>query len=139
MYSNSGRVVVAVWLFLVFVLTSSYTASLSSMLTVKRMNGGRDVQWLKDNKLKVGCDNGSQFVKDYLLYVYDIPESQILSLDGEYDFVEKFKSKEISALFLESPYEKVFLDKYCNQYTATSFGYKFGGLGFVSIFLQPFF
>ncbi|KAK4259684.1 hypothetical protein QN277_005992 [Acacia crassicarpa] len=130
-YSNSARVVVAVWLFLVFVLTSSYTASLSSMLTVQRMNTGRGVEWLKENKLTVGCDNSSQFVRNYLLDVYDFPEEQILSLDGEPDFVAKFKSKRISALFLESPYEKVFLNKYCNQYTATAAGYKFGGLRFV--------
>ncbi|KAI9096396.1 hypothetical protein K1719_026115 [Acacia pycnantha] len=131
LYSNSARVVVAVWLFLVFVLTSSYTASLSSMLTVQRMNTGRGIDWLKENKLTVGCDNSSQFVRNYLLNVYDIPEEQILSLDGEPDFVAKFKSKQISALFLESPYEKVFLNKYCNQYTTTPAGYKFGGLGFV--------
>ncbi|KAK4259687.1 hypothetical protein QN277_005995 [Acacia crassicarpa] len=121
-YSNSARVVVAVWLFLVFVLTSSYTASLSSMLTVQRMNTGRGVEWLKENKLTVGCDNSSQFVRNYLLDVYDFPEEQILSLDGEPDFVANFKSKRISALFLESPYEKVFLNKYCNQYTATAAG-----------------
>ncbi|XP_054779255.1 glutamate receptor 2.7-like [Prosopis cineraria] len=131
LYSNSARVVVAVWLFLIFVLTSSYTANLSSMLTVKRMNNGRDIQWLKQNKLTIGCDNSSQFVKNYLLNVYGFPIDQIRDLDGEHDFVAKFKSKAISALLLESPYEKVFLSKYCNEYTAISAGYKFGGLGFV--------
>lgn len=108
------------------------------MLTVKRMKSGRDVEWLKQNKLPVGCDDSSKFVRDYLLDVYKIPEEQIVNLNGEPDIVDKFKNKQISAVFLESPYEKVFLNKYCNEYTATSAGYKFGGLGFVSI-LRPLF
>ena len=122
-----ARVVVGIWLFLVFVLTSGYTASLSSMLTVKRLKSDRDIEWLKQNDFKVGCDNRSGFVKEYLMDVYNFPSSQILDLNGEYDFIDKFQSKEIAALFIELPYEKVFLNKYCNEYTA-----RFGGLGFVS-------
>ncbi|KAK7302891.1 hypothetical protein RJT34_13788 [Clitoria ternatea] len=129
--TNSARVVVGVWLFLVFVLTSSYTANLSSMLTVERLNTGRDIEWLKQNNLTVGCDNSSTFVKNYLVNVYNFHSQQIIEVDGEHDIVDKFKSKRISALFLETPYEKVFLNKYCNAYTAITAAYKFGGLGFV--------
>ncbi|KAK7246401.1 hypothetical protein RIF29_41269 [Crotalaria pallida] len=129
--SNSARVVVGVWLFLVFVLTSSYTASLSSMLTVKRLKSGRDIEWLKQNNLPVGCDNSSTFVKDFLMNVYDFQKELIIYVDSEHDIIEKFKNKKIAALFLESPYEKVFLDKHCNDYTAITATYKFGGLGFV--------
>ncbi|KAK7306587.1 hypothetical protein VNO77_44536 [Canavalia gladiata] len=129
--TNPARVVVGVWLFLVFVLTSSYTANLSSMLTVKRLKSGRDIEWLKQNNLPVGCDNSSTFVKSYMMNVYNFHPQQIIEVDGEHDIVDKFKSKRISALFLESPYEKVFLNKYCKDYTAVTAAYKFGGLGFV--------
>nr|KYP34140.1 Glutamate receptor 2.7 [Cajanus cajan] len=129
--SNSARLVVGVWLFLVFVLTSSYTANLSSMLTVKRMKSGRDIEWLKQNNLSVGCEDSSSFVKNYMMNVYDFHPQQIVVVNGEHDIVEKFKSKTISALFLESPYEKVFLNKYCKDYTAITAAYRFGGLGFV--------
>ncbi|TKY71791.1 Glutamate receptor 2.7 [Spatholobus suberectus] len=129
--SNSARVVVGVWLFLVFVLTSSYTANLSSMLTVKRLKSGRDIEWLKQNNLPVGCDNSSSFIKSYMMNVYDFHPQQIVDVDGEHDIVDKFKSKRISALFLESPYVKVFLNKYCNDYTAITAAYRFGGQGFV--------
>ncbi|KAJ1402124.1 Solute-binding protein family 3/N-terminal domain of MltF [Sesbania bispinosa] len=105
---NSARVVVGVWLFLVFVLTSSYTASLSSLLTVKRLKSGRDIEWLKQNSLSVGCDNSSAFVKNYLVNVYNFSPQQVVEVDGEHDIVDKFKNKRISALFLETPYEKVF-------------------------------
>ncbi|KAL2341810.1 hypothetical protein Fmac_009750 [Flemingia macrophylla] len=129
--TNSARVVVGVWLFLVFVLTSSYTANLSSMLTVKRMKSGRDIDWLRQNNLSVGCDDSSSFVKDYLINVYNFTSEKIVMVNGEHDIMEKFQSKNISAFFIESPYEKVFLNTYCKDYTAITAAYKFGGLGFV--------
>ncbi|MED6195811.1 hypothetical protein PIB30_041526 [Stylosanthes scabra] len=129
--SNSARVVVGVWLFLVFVLTSSYTASLSSMLTVTKLKSGRDIDWLRQNNLPVGCDNVSTFVKDYMINVYKLHPEKIIGVNDENDIVEKFKTKQIVALFLESPYEKVFLNKYCNQYSSTTAAYRFGGMGFV--------
>lgn len=104
------------------------------MLTVKRLKSGRDVEWLKRNNLSVGCDNSSGFVKSYLVNVYGFNPQQVTEVDGEHEIVEIFKSKRISALFLESPYEKVFLNKYCNDYTAITAAYKFGGLGFVSAY-----
>ncbi|KAL6333376.1 hypothetical protein AAG906_028561 [Vitis piasezkii] len=64
--SNITRVVILVWLFVVFVLTSSYTASLSSMLTVQRIEPDvMDVEWLKATKSVVGCDGDSFFCKNY--------------------------------------------------------------------------
>lgn len=116
-----------------FVLTSSYTANLSSLLTVKRLKSGRDVEWLKQNNLSVGCDISS-FVKNYIINVYDFHPQQIIEVNGEDDILNKFKSKNISALFLESPYEKVFMNKYCKDYTAVTAANKFGGLGFVSCY-----
>lgn len=69
-----------------------------------------------------------------MVEVYDFNPKQVIEVDGEYDIVDKFNSKRISALFLESPYEKVFLNKYCNDYTAITAAYKFGGMGFVSAY-----
>ncbi|KAL2341811.1 hypothetical protein Fmac_009751 [Flemingia macrophylla] len=129
--TNSARVVVGAWLFLVFIVTSSYTANLSSMLTVKRLKSGRNIDWLKQNNLSVGCDDSSSFVKDYMINVYNFHPQQIVEVSGEHDIMENFKSKRISALFLESPYEKVFLNKYCKDYAAITAAYRFGGLGFV--------
>ena len=117
-----------------FVITSSYTANLSSLLTVQKLRSARDIEWLIQNKLPVGCDNSSTFVKNYLVQVYHFPSQQVLDVDNEQDIMEKFKSKQISALFIESPYEKVFLNKYCKDYTATTAAYKFGGMGFVSAY-----
>lgn len=127
--SNLTRVVVVMWLALVFVLTSSYTANLSSMLTVQQLKP--DVEQLKKNS-KVGCDGGS-FVKQHLVDVLGYNPDNIIEFENGTLYHEMLQTKQIAAVFLELPYEKVFLNKYCNLYTAMTRGsYRFGGLGFVS-------
>ncbi|KAJ0081247.1 hypothetical protein Patl1_10591 [Pistacia atlantica] len=127
-YGNLSRVVVILWLFVVFILTASYTASLSSLLTVQRLEPTvTDMEFLKRNNLTVGCVNDS-FVKSYLTTVFDI--TNINAFDNiETNYVQELESKNIAALFLEVPYEKVFFKKYCKGYTTTE-TYRFGGFGF---------
>ena len=117
-----------------FVLTSSYTASLSSLLTVQKLRSDRDIEWLKQNNLSVACEGRSTFVKDYLFQVHNFPLHQVLYIQDEHDLLDKFKNKKISAYIVESPYAKSFLNKYCKGYTATTAAYKFGGMGFVSAY-----
>ena len=130
--SNITRVVIVVWLFVVFVLTSSYTASLSSMLTVRRLEPNvTDVAWLKATKSVVGCD-GDSFVKKYLEDVSKFNRADIRNVSSEYLFPGEFQSGNISAAFLELPYSKVFINQFCKNYTATQLLNRYGGLGFVS-------
>ncbi|GLT66694.1 hypothetical protein SLA2020_390470 [Shorea laevis] len=105
-YSNLSRLVIVLWLFVVLVLTSSYTASLSSMLTVQQLQPNvTDVEWLKKNNLKVGCD-GDSFVWTYLKDVLKFKTDNILNVTSEYKYTGEFEIKNISAAFLELPYEK---------------------------------
>ncbi|KAF9683637.1 hypothetical protein SADUNF_Sadunf04G0034600 [Salix dunnii] len=130
-YSNLTRVVLVVWLFVVLILNSSYTASLSSMLTVRRLQPNiTDIEWLKSNGLKVGCD-GDSFVLDYLQTVLKFDPQNIKTVGYEYDYELEFESANIAAAFLDLPYEKVFIGHYCKRYIATTPTYRFGGLGFV--------
>ncbi|CAM8928588.1 unnamed protein product [Rhodiola kirilowii] len=130
-HSNFTRVVVVIWLFVVLVLTSSYTANLTSMLTVPRLKPNlSSIETLKLNNLKVGCD-GDSFVKKYLVDVLNFKPENIVNIDTQYEYPAAFKSGKISAAFLELPYEKVFVGKYCKEYTVTAPTYRFGGLGFV--------
>lgn len=130
-YSNVTRVVVVVWLFVVFVLTSSYTASLSSMLTVQRLEPNvTNIDWLKANKLHIGCD-GDSFVRTYLEKVLEFEKDNIKNISSQYDYPTEFDKGTISAAFLELPYEKVFMNQFCRKYTANALS-RFGGLGFVS-------
>ncbi|KAI8567927.1 hypothetical protein RHMOL_Rhmol02G0159100 [Rhododendron molle] len=126
--SNYTKVVVVVWLFVVFVVTSSYTASLTSMLTVPLLQPTvTDIEWLRRSNATVGCD-GDSFVKDYLRNVLRF--ENVIEVGNQENYPKKFKSGSITAAFLELPYEKVFLKEYCDEYTATGPVYRFGGFGF---------
>ncbi|KAL7211689.1 hypothetical protein ACSBR2_014527 [Camellia fascicularis] len=117
-YSNYTKVVVAMWLFVVFVVTSSYTASLTSMLTVPRLQPTvTDIEFLRRTNATVGCD-GDSFVKHYLLNVLQFKKHNIKA------------SGNIAAAFLEPPYAKIFLRENCNNYTVSGPTYIFGGWGF---------
>jgi len=120
------------WLLLVLILNSSYTASLSSMLTVKKLElNVTDIQWLKRNNMTIGCD-GDSFVRSFLEKVEGLPPGNIINITDEYTYDDFFQNNSIAAAFLELPYEKVFITEYCNRYTGSTPRTRFGGLGFVS-------
>ncbi|KAJ6333441.1 hypothetical protein OIU77_009335 [Salix suchowensis] len=128
LHGSLTRVVVIVWLFVVFILTSSYTASLTSKLTVQRMEPiFSEFEKLKNDKLNVGCENDS-FIRKYLEDVLGFEKDKIKLFNHE-NFV-KFEKDNISAAFVELPYGKLFLDRYCKSYTSTRSTYRFGGFGF---------
>ncbi|TKY59185.1 Glutamate receptor 2.7 [Spatholobus suberectus] len=130
-YSDLSRVVMVSWLFLVLILNSSYTASLSSMLTVQRLRPNvTDIEYLKKNNMKIGCD-GDSFVTTYLEKVENFKRENIININSEYSYEDAFKNNSIAAAFLELPYEKVYISEYCKGYSAFVPTTKFGGLGFL--------
>ena len=132
MSSNLSRVVMVSWLFLVMILNSSYTASLSSMLTVQQLQPNvTDIEWLKKNNMKIGCD-GDSFVRTYLEKVERFRPENIINISSEYSYVDAFKNNTIAAAFLELPYEQVYISKYCKGFSGSIATIRFGGLGFVS-------
>ncbi|KAL5730242.1 hypothetical protein ACHQM5_003087 [Ranunculus cassubicifolius] len=129
--SNFTKVVMVVWLFVVFVVTSSYTASLTSMLTVQRLEPTvTDIETLKRSNSPVGCD-GDSFIRNYIENVLGFHPNNIVNVKSEYDYEDEFKSGRIKAAFLELPYEKVFISRYCKNFQAAGLTYRFGGLAFV--------
>uniref|UniRef100_A0A2N9ELZ8 Ionotropic glutamate receptor C-terminal domain-containing protein n=1 Tax=Fagus sylvatica TaxID=28930 RepID=A0A2N9ELZ8_FAGSY len=134
MISNLARFVVIIWVFVVLILTQSYTASLTSLLTVQQLQPTvTDVNQLIKNGEYVGYQGGS-FVLGILkekkfdetkLIIYDTAEEcdQLLSkgsADGG-----------IAAAIIEIPYMKLFLAQYCSKYTMVESIYKIDGFGFV--------
>ncbi|XP_058197524.1 glutamate receptor 2.7-like [Rhododendron vialii] len=120
--SNYARIVVVVWLFLALVLTQSYTANLTSMLTISRL---RPKPW---SPSKVGCDNYT-FMHNYVRDVLNYKNVSLINDEGEY--LREFEADNISAAFLEIPYAKVFVNKNCRKFTIIGTTYRFGGFGFV--------
>ncbi|KAL6282414.1 hypothetical protein ACE6H2_013343 [Prunus campanulata] len=128
-YSNLTRVVVIEWLFVVLILSSSYTANLSSMLTIKRLDPNvTDIEMLKRTDAQIGSDADS-FIVNYLEVVLGFKNSNIIEVGPQYN-VDDFKSKRISAAFLELPYAEVFINQNCKGYTSTAPNYRFGGFSF---------
>ncbi|KAI3711928.1 hypothetical protein L1987_70477 [Smallanthus sonchifolius] len=134
MISNLSRFVVIVWVFVVVVLTSSYTASLTSMLTVQQLRPSyTDIDEIRINGESVGYQEGS-FVRDMLMKNMDFNEDHLkeYSTFEDYDKGLKLGSQKggVSAIMDELPYIRVFLAKYCNNYTTTGPTYKTAGFGF---------
>ncbi|CAK9148186.1 unnamed protein product [Ilex paraguariensis] len=134
-HNSYTRVVVVVWLFVVLVLSSSYTASFSSMLTVQRLEPNKtDIEWLKKNNAPVGCGINS-FIKQYLQNVLKFDPRNIKSIISEYDYPAEFESGNITAAFVELPYSKAFMNHFCKGYTVATptdgVAHRLGGFGFV--------
>ncbi|CAK9162008.1 unnamed protein product [Ilex paraguariensis] len=134
-HNSYTRIVVLVWLFVVLALSSSYTANLSSMLTVQRLQPNvTDIDWLKKNNATVGC-GGNTFIRSYLENVLKFHPRNIKTIRSKYDYPGEFQSGNISAAFFELPYAKEFLNYYCKGYTLAEHSvgaeHRFGGLGFV--------
>ncbi|KAL3818422.1 hypothetical protein ACJIZ3_004327 [Penstemon smallii] len=134
--SNLARFVLIIWFLVVLILTQSYTASLTSMLTVQKLQPTvTDVNDLISNREYVGYKNGS-FVYGLLIKMR-FDESNLVAFNSPEQMDELLtkgsKNGGISAAFHEIPYLKLFLAKYCSKYMMVDPVYKAGGFGFVSI------
>ncbi|KAK4854051.1 hypothetical protein QYF36_018252 [Acer negundo] len=132
--SNLGRFVVIVWYFVVLILTQSYTASLTSHLTVQQLKPTiTDYSELIERGENVGYPKGS--------FVYGIVrqlgfnENKLIeykSMEECDEFFEKGSAKgRIAAAFDEVPYMRRFIGQYCSKYTMTEPTFKTAGFGFV--------
>ena len=133
--SNLARFLVIIWFFVVLILTQSYTASLTSMLTVQQLKPTiTDINELIKNGERVGYQKGS-FVYGFLKWM-KFDETKLVIYESPEELDELFSNRSsdggIAAAFEEIPYMKLFLARYCSKYTAVQPTYKFDGFGFVS-------
>ncbi|XP_048133137.1 glutamate receptor 2.1-like [Rhodamnia argentea] len=132
-FSNLARFVVIVWVFVVLILTQSYTASLSSLLVVQNLQPTvADVNQLLKSGAKVGYQDGS-FVYGMLKQM-KFDDSRLTSYQSaeECDALLSTGSAKggIAAAFDEIPYIKLILSRHCNKYTLIP-TFKTAGFGFV--------
>ena len=135
MISNLSRFVVIVWIFVVLVLQSSYTASLTSMLTLQQLQPDyTDIYDLMRRGENVGYKEGS-YVKQ-MLEGMGFPDSKLKNYSSLEDYDTALskgtKNEGVSAIFDELPYVKLFMAKHCNKYIMVGLIYKTSGFGFVS-------
>ncbi|KAH6793341.1 hypothetical protein C2S52_003818, partial [Perilla frutescens var. hirtella] len=129
--SNLSRFVVIVWLFAVLVLTSSYTASLTSMLTVQQLDA-TDIHDLTKKGEYVGYKQG-HFIRGFLDSTKsDNSKFRNYSSFEEYDEALTKGSEKggVGAVVDNTPSIKIFLSKYCHKYTMIGSAYRKSGFGF---------
>lgn len=134
MESNLSKFLMVIWVFAVLILTSSYTASLTSMLTVQKLKPAvTDVNDLIKNGDYVGHQEGS-FVRDELLKM-KFHESKLRRYRTPAEYADALSKGSanggVAAVFDEVPYLKIFMSRYCDGYTMAGPVYKGTGFGFV--------
>ncbi|KAL6215855.1 hypothetical protein ACLB2K_015282 [Fragaria x ananassa] len=132
--SNLARFVVIIWCFVVLILTQSYTASLTSLLTVQQLQPTvTDVNWLLKNRENVGYQSGS-FVFGILKQL-GFQDKNLKTFDTAEQLNELFRNgtanNGIAAAFDETPYMKLFLATYCSKYTMVEPTFKADGFAFI--------
>ncbi|KAJ4723326.1 Glutamate receptor [Melia azedarach] len=139
---DSSRFVLVIWLWLAFILMQSYTANLSSILTVEQLEPiYDDLEKLRTEDHFVGFQNGS-YVEKFLVQRLNFSRNRIRPFTNyqEYDeaLLKGSKGGGASVIFEEIPYIRVFLQKYGSKYTTAGPIYRTDGFGFAFPKDSPF-
>lgn len=107
--------VMVVWLFLLMVLTSSYTASLTSILTIQQLKSPiTGIDSLITSDWPIGYQVGS-FARSYLTDSLSIHQSRLVSLPTpeayELALIKGPHNGGVAAIVDELPYVELFLSK----------------------------
>ncbi|KAG8642304.1 hypothetical protein MANES_12G075200v8 [Manihot esculenta] len=134
--STLGRLVVIIWLFVVLIINSSYTASLTSILTVQELTSGiGGIDSLISSSEPIGVQDGS-FTWNYLVQELNIAESRLVKLKNQDEYFSALKlgpkSGGVAAIVDELPYIELFLsDSNCafrtvgQEFTKSGWGFAF--------------
>ncbi|KAB5526690.1 hypothetical protein DKX38_020537 [Salix brachista] len=97
--SNLSRLVLTPWLFVILIVVASFTASLSSAMTVSRLEPSVvDIETLQRTNAPVGC-NGNSFIVRYLINVLLFRPENIKRINSIHDYPEAFETGYVKAAF----------------------------------------
>lgn len=142
--STLGRLVLILWLFVVLIINSSYTASLTSILTVRQLSSQIEgIDSLISSNQPIGIQEGS-FARKYLIDELNIPESRIVTLKNMQGYIDALQRGPIgggvAAIVDERPYIEVLMSSTKCKFTTVGEEFTKSGWGFVSIiFSCPWF
>ncbi|XP_057974475.1 glutamate receptor 3.3 isoform X2 [Malania oleifera] len=133
--STLGRLVLLIWLFVVLIINSSYTASLTSILTVQQLSSPiKGIESLKTIDEPIGFQVGS-FAEHYLEEELGIPKSRLVALGSPEAYASALqrgpKNGGVAAVVDERPYIELFLSSQCNfrivgqEFTKSGWGFAF--------------
>ncbi|KAH6804275.1 glutamate receptor 2 [Perilla frutescens var. frutescens] len=129
--STLGRMVLIIWLFVVLIITSSYTASLTSILTVQQLSPSiRGIDSLISSNDRIGFQVGS-FAENYLSDELNIAKSRLVALGSPEEYADALTRGRVAAVVDERPYVDLFLSNYCmfqvvgQEFTKSGWGFAF--------------
>ncbi|XP_075106125.1 glutamate receptor 3.6 isoform X1 [Nicotiana tabacum] len=133
--STLGRIVLLIWLFVVLIINSSYTASLTSILTVQKLSSPiTGIESLVNTKDPIGYQLGS-FARNYLIEELGIHESRLVPLNLPEDYAKALKDGPshggVAAIVDERAYMELFLSTRCQfsilgqEFTKNGWGFAF--------------
>jgi len=128
--------VLLIWLFVVLILNSSYTASLTSILTVEQLSSPiKGIESLVTSNDRIGFQRGS-FAENYLAEEYNIARSRLVALNSDEDYAKALKDGPqkggVAAVIDERAYIELFLSTRCD-FSIVGQEFSKSGWGFVSI------
>ncbi|KAI7728134.1 hypothetical protein M8C21_007129 [Ambrosia artemisiifolia] len=131
--SPLSRMVMVVWLFLLLVLTSSYTASLTSILTVQQLSSPiTGIDSLVATHLPIGYQDGS-FTGTYLAESLFVHRSYLIPLGSADDYAKALRlgphNGGVAAIVDELPYIELFLSAH-NDFAIVGQPFTRSGWGF---------
>ncbi|CAM8939589.1 unnamed protein product [Rhodiola kirilowii] len=133
--STLGRVVLIIWLFVVLIINSSYTASLTSILTVQQLTSPfKGIESLRESNAPIGYQVGS-FAEHYLTVELNISQSRLHALGSPEEYTDALKKGPgkggVAAIVDERPYIELFLSTQCTfrivgqEFTKSGWGFAF--------------
>ncbi|XP_010557012.2 PREDICTED: glutamate receptor 3.4-like isoform X2 [Tarenaya hassleriana] len=134
--STLGRLVLIIWMFVVLIINSSYTASLTSILTVQQLTSRIEgIDTLISSSEPIGVQDGS-FAWKYLINELNISPSRLVSLRDEEEYLSALqrgpRGGGVAAIVDERPYIELFLSNAnCKfrmvgqEFTRTGWGFAF--------------
>ncbi|KAD4179872.1 hypothetical protein E3N88_28463 [Mikania micrantha] len=105
-HNKCSKVVLVMWLCMIFLLLQIYTATLSSWLTLNQLRPRLPTNWDK-----VGYQTGS-FIKDQMIQKYNCSEKDLVPLNSYEEFKSALDNGSVNVVIDQLPYIDIFLDRY---------------------------
>ncbi|CAI9759981.1 unnamed protein product [Fraxinus pennsylvanica] len=133
--STLGRLVLILWLFVVLIINSSYTASLTSILTVQQLSSKvQGIDSLVSSTDPIGIQDGS-FAYNYLIDELNVAESRLRIMKSQNDYISALQKGPsgggVAAIVDERPYVELFLSNTKCKFRIVGMEFTKSGWGFV--------
>ncbi|CAN1229926.1 Glutamate receptor 3.1 [Linum perenne] len=129
--STLGRFVLIIWLFVSLIVNSSYTASLTSILTVEQLSSPiTGIESLITGNVAIGYQVGS-YAKNYLRDELNIAQSRLVPLGSPLEYARALSKGTVAAIVDEKRYVDIFLADHCkfsiqgSEFTKRGWGFAF--------------